>query len=117
MQISCVGVCVCARTCAHSHVKLFAPPWTPLSLEFSRQEYWSGLLFPIPGHISYKYTYIPSLIIEHQAEVPVLYHKFPLATYFLRFFKLENELSNKWYKKRHKKVSKKRICTYVGNLF
>ena len=29
-------------------------PWTvaqqaPLSMEFSRQEYWSGLLFPIPG--------------------------------------------------------------------
>ena len=34
-----------------SHVQLFANPWTiayqvPLSMEFSRQEYWSGLLFP-----------------------------------------------------------------------
>ena len=32
---------------------LFATPWTvahqaPLSMEFSRQEYWSGLPFPIP---------------------------------------------------------------------
>ena len=32
----------------------FKPPWTvahqtPLSLEFSRQEYWSGLPFPSPG--------------------------------------------------------------------
>ena len=31
-------------------------PWTvgyesPLSMEFSRQEYWCGLLFPIPGDI------------------------------------------------------------------
>ena len=31
-------------------------PWTvagqaPLSMEFSRQEYWSGLLFPSPGHL------------------------------------------------------------------
>ena len=37
-----------------SHVWLFATPWTvtrqaPLSMEFSRQEYWSGLPFPSPG--------------------------------------------------------------------
>ena len=37
-----------------SHVQLFATPWTvalqaPLSIEFSRQEYWSGLAFPSPG--------------------------------------------------------------------
>ena len=40
-----------------SHVQLFAPPWTvahqaPLSMEFSRQEYWSGLPFPSPGDLS-----------------------------------------------------------------
>ena len=34
-----------------SRVGLFATPWTvvyqaPLSMEFSRQEYWSGLPFP-----------------------------------------------------------------------
>ena len=32
-------------------------PWTvtqqiPLSMEFSRQKYWSGLLFPPPGYLS-----------------------------------------------------------------
>ena len=37
-----------------SHVQLFATPWTvayqaPLSMEFSRQEYWSGLPFPSPN--------------------------------------------------------------------
>ena len=37
-----------------SHVRLFVTPWTvahlaPLSMEFSRQEYWSGLPFPSPG--------------------------------------------------------------------
>ena len=37
-----------------SRVRLFATPWTvahqaPLSMEFSRQEYWSGLPFPSPG--------------------------------------------------------------------
>ena len=36
-----------------SHVRLFATPWTvahqaPLSMEFSRQEYWSGVPFPSP---------------------------------------------------------------------
>ena len=36
-----------------SHVRLFATPWTvayqaPQSVEFSRQEYWSGLPFPSP---------------------------------------------------------------------
>ena len=37
-----------------SRVQLFATPWTvahqaPPSMEFSRQEYWSGLPFPSPG--------------------------------------------------------------------
>ena len=37
-----------------SHVQLFVTSWTiaqqaPLSMEFSRQEYWSGLPFPSPG--------------------------------------------------------------------
>ena len=39
-----------------SHVWLFATPWTvayqgPLSMGFSRQEYWSGLPFPSPGDL------------------------------------------------------------------
>ena len=39
-----------------SHVQLFATPWTAahqasLSMGFSRQEYWSGLLFPSPGNM------------------------------------------------------------------
>ena len=38
------------------HVWVFATPWTvtyqaPLSMGFSRQEYWSGLPFPSPGHL------------------------------------------------------------------
>ena len=32
-----------------SHVQLFATLYTIESMEFSRQEYWSGLLFPPPG--------------------------------------------------------------------
>ena len=39
-----------------SHVQLFATPWTvayqaPLSIGFSREEYWSGLSFPSPGDL------------------------------------------------------------------
>jgi len=42
-----------AGCAVHCHVRLFATPWTvahqtPLSMEFSRQEYWSELLFPPP---------------------------------------------------------------------
>ena len=51
----CVYVCVCV--CAKSLMCLtFATPWTvahqaSLSMEFSRQEYWSGLPFPPPGYL------------------------------------------------------------------
>ena len=37
-----------------SHAQLFVTPWTvahqesPLSMEYSRQEYWTGLPFPSP---------------------------------------------------------------------
>ena len=39
-----------------SHLGLSAAPWTvahqaPPSMEFSRQEYWSGLPFPSPGDL------------------------------------------------------------------
>ena len=46
-----------ARLLSHfSHVWLFATVWTithkaPLSLRFSRQEHWSGLPCPPPGHL------------------------------------------------------------------
>ena len=39
-----------------SRARLFVTPWTvvykvPLSMEFSRQEYWSGLPYPSPGDL------------------------------------------------------------------
>ena len=45
-----------AKVKSLSHVRLFATPWTvarqaPLSMGFSRQEYWSGLPFPSPGDL------------------------------------------------------------------
>ena len=51
----CVCVCVCVCV-ALSPVRLFVTPWTvacetPLSMDFSRQEYWRGLTFPSPGDL------------------------------------------------------------------
>ena len=42
--------------CVLSWVRLFVTPWTvvrqaPLSMKFSRQEYWRGLPFPSPGNL------------------------------------------------------------------
>ena len=53
---ACMCVCVCACAELFSHVRLSATPWSitrqaPLSVEFSKQEYWSGLPFPIPGDL------------------------------------------------------------------
>ena len=51
----CKGTCPCMLSC-FSHVRLFATPWTvphqaPLPMEFSIQEYWSGLPCPPPGDL------------------------------------------------------------------
>ena len=42
------------HVCVLSHVRLLATPWTvarqpPVSMGFSRQEYWRGLPFPSPS--------------------------------------------------------------------
>ena len=54
---------VCVRACMFSCAQLLATPWTvarqaPLSMAFSRQEYWGGLPFPPPGDL-------PGIILEH----------------------------------------------------
>ena len=58
-KLFCLGVLVEVSLCVlsrFSHVRLFMTLWMvasqiPLSMEFSRQEYWSGLLFPPPGDL------------------------------------------------------------------
>ena len=63
LQPTGVWVCTCGcdrnrkmKVKSLSHVQLFVTPWSiahkaPLSMEFSRQEYWSGLPFPSPGDL------------------------------------------------------------------
>ena len=50
-----------------SHVSLFMALWivagqAPLSIEFFRQEYWSGLPFPLPGNLLHPGTEPESLV-------------------------------------------------------
>ena len=65
-------LCAC---CHFSHVQLFATPWTvahqaPVSMGFSRQEYWRGLPFPPPGDL-------PAPGIKHASPVsPALVGRF-----------------------------------------
>ena len=59
-----------------SHVQLFVTPWTaayqaPLSMGFSRQEYWSGL--PLPSLI-----YVRRMLYFHQG-----YFSYPQVTFLL----------------------------------
>ena len=52
-----VCVCVCARVCMHTQLCLTLMTQgtvvlqTPVSMEFSSQEYWSGFPFFIPGDL------------------------------------------------------------------
>ena len=53
-----------------SHVRLFGTPWTaayqaPLSMEFSRQEYWSGVPLPSPGSIPSQEIKIPHCVAKN----------------------------------------------------
>ena len=53
-QVISISACVLSW---FSHVQLFVTPWTValqalLSVEFSRQEYWSGLPCPPPSQLS-----------------------------------------------------------------
>ena len=49
-------MCMSAKV-ASSHIQLYTTPWAvahqaPLSVGFSRQEYWNGLEYPSPGNVS-----------------------------------------------------------------
>ena len=60
----CVRVCVCV--CDQSYPTL-CDPWTlahqaPLTMRFPRQEYWSWLPFPSPGHLPNPGTEPASLV-------------------------------------------------------
>ena len=47
--ITYMRVCVCAQSCPTLMTLWTAACQTPLSMEFSRAEFWGGLPFPFPG--------------------------------------------------------------------
>ena len=82
-----------------SPVQLFMTPWTvayqaPLSMEFSRQEYWSGLPFPSPGDLpdpgiepGFPALQADSLPLSHPGS-PLKYNRFTVLYYFLIYNKM-----------------------------
>ena len=68
---------------SHSVVSdFFKTPWTvahqaPLSMGFSRQEYWGGLLFPSPGDLPDPgiKPASPALQVIHQGNPSIFYHQ------------------------------------------
>ena len=71
-----------------SHAQLFAVPGTiarqaPLSLEFSRQEYWSGWPFPSSGNLPYLWIKpkIPASPVSQVNSLPLSHHGSPVECY------------------------------------
>ena len=59
--------CASMRVCL-SHVQFFVTPWTvahqaSMSMGFSRQEHWSGLPFPSPGPVAFRFD---GIRLEHE---------------------------------------------------
>ena len=76
-----------------NRVQLFATPWivthqASLSMEFSRQEHWSGLPFPFPRDLPNPGIKPRSPAFQADSSLseppgkPVLYCRFPLTIYF-----------------------------------
>ena len=69
------GTCCClaAKLCPALWDPWTAACQTPRSMEFSRQEYWSGLLFPSPGDLPTQGT--NSHLLHWQADYLMLSHQ------------------------------------------
>ena len=117
----CVCVCVCEHVCACSVVSdslrphgLYVVRQAPLSIGFSRQEYWSGLPFPTPGDLpdpgfEPKYSMAPALMGRFFTTEPP---RVGLATLFFFFFAnfQFNTLSTAHEKTRRGNVKRCRYC-------
>ena len=97
------GCCLVAQSCP-----TLCNPWTvahqvPLSMEFSRQEYWSGLPFPSPNHL-----YDPGI----EPRSPTLWAESYLASF------LSTLGSTLWYCiPNHPKISSLKQHTFITSQF
>ena len=67
-----------------SRVRLLATPWTvayqaPPTMGFSRQEHWSGLPFPSPGHLPNSGIELGSPASLQEDSLPAELHGKPVA--------------------------------------
>ena len=77
-----------------SHIQLFVTPWivthqAPLSVEFSWQEFWSGLPFPTPGKSPWPrdWTCISCFLLYWQADsLPLCHLGSPFHWYRYTYF-------------------------------
>ena len=83
--------CVCMLSC-FIRVWLFVTSWTvtfqaPLSMGFSRQEYWSGLPCPPPGNLPNPGIEPPSLYLLHQqaGSLPLVLPGKPIQPHAVQF--------------------------------
>ena len=72
--------------CMLGHVQLFAAPWTvahqaPLSMEFSREEYWSGLPSPPPGDLPNPWIKESCVFCIDRQILYQLHHKWNMALF------------------------------------
>ena len=58
----CVCVCVCAQSCLFFEILWTVIHLAPLSVGFSRYEYWFGFPFPPPGDLPDPGTELASLL-------------------------------------------------------
>ena len=115
------NVPLCVPTCAQSlgRVQLFATPWTiahqvPLTMGFSRQEYWSWLPFPTSAYV---YIHREMQITTHMPHF--LYFLHPLR--FSHTMSIWTMILWMWENKYHFKLiillpKEIRICSEVGLL-
>ena len=87
------------KACVLSHVQLFVTSWTvasqdPLSMDFSRQEYWNGLSFPSTGNLAnpemnpcllhplhWQADYLPTEPLGKPQNVQTTYHTIVLISH------------------------------------
>ena len=74
---------VYAQSCPFLCDPMMVAPQAPLSMEFSRQEYWIGLPFPTPGDLPDPGIEFPSLHLLHwQADsLPLSHWEAPFKTW------------------------------------
>ena len=67
-KVAFMRMCLGTQSCPTLATPWTVPPQASLSIEFSRQEYWSELPFPSPGN-----TRCIALLIHSSVYLPVIY--------------------------------------------